>query len=116
VASNLVGNALKHGAHNEPIRVLATTDERSFELTVANEGKAIDPAVRQQLFQPFFRGNGRSNRGLGLGLYIASEIARAHGGDIDVASSKEETRFTLRIPRSGRPRSDIAFHPYPGGP
>jgi signal transduction histidine kinase len=39
-----------------------------------------------------------SNQGLGLGLYIASEIARVHGGKIEVASSKEETRFTLRIP------------------
>ncbi len=63
------------------------------------EGEPIDEIVAQQLFQPFFRGKGRSsNQGLGLGLYIASEIARAHGGKIDVASSKEETRFTLHIP------------------
>ena len=55
--------------------------------------------VAQQLFQPFFRGNGRSsNQGLGLGLYIASEIARAHGGKIEVVSSKDDTRFTLHIP------------------
>jgi signal transduction histidine kinase len=99
IASNLVANALRHGASHQPIRVQATTNERSFELAVANEGEAIDPGVMRQLFQPFFRGNGRSNQGLGLGLYIASEIARAHGGNIEVASSKEETRFTLRILR-----------------
>ena len=99
VASNLVANAAKHGAPNGPIRVSASTDEKGFELTVANEGEPIDEIVAQQLFQPFFRGNAHSsNQGLGLGLYIASEIARAHGGKITVASSKEETRFTLHIP------------------
>ena len=75
----------------------ASTDEKGFGLT-SNEGEPIDE-ISQQLFQPFFRGKVRSsNQGLGLGLYIASEIARAHGGKIDVASSKEETRFTLHIP------------------
>lgn len=99
IASNLVANAMKHGASGRPIRVWASTDEKGFALTVANEGEPIDAVVAKQLFQPFFRGNGRSaNQGLGLGLYIASEIARAHGGKIEVASSKEETRFTLRIP------------------
>jgi signal transduction histidine kinase len=101
VASNLVANALKHGSPNHPVRVLATTDERRFELAVVNAGEPIDPAVIRKLFLPFFRGNGRSsNQGLGLGLYIASEIARAHGGQIEVASSADETRFTLHIPRT----------------
>jgi signal transduction histidine kinase len=99
IASNLVANAMRHGASGRPIHVWASTDEKGFALTVANEGDPIDAVVAKQLFQPFFRGNGRSaNQGLGLGLYIASEIARAHGGKIEVASSKEETRFTLRIP------------------
>jgi phosphoserine phosphatase RsbU/P len=99
ITSNLVANAMKHGAPSRPIRVWASTDEKGFELTVANEGDPIDDVLARQLFQPFFRGNGRSsNQGLGLGLYIASEIARAHGGKINVVSSKEETRFTLHIP------------------
>jgi phosphoserine phosphatase RsbU/P len=89
--------------------VRASTNERGLELTVANEGDAIEPLVMRQLFQPFFRGDGRSsNQGLGLGLYIASEIARAHGGEIKVDSSKNETRFTLHIPKTdiqlARPR------------
>ena len=101
VASNLIANALKHGAPNRPVRVRASTDEHGLELIVANEGDPIDPAIMRQLFQPFFRGNGRSSsQGLGLGLYIAFEIARAHGGSLDVASSRDETRFTLRIPRA----------------
>src|ERR1700689_4290946 len=100
IASNLVANAVKHGAPSKPIRVWASTNEKGFELAVANEGDPIDEIVAQQLFQPLFRGNGgsSSNQGLGLGLYIASEIARAHGGKIEDASSKKETRLTLHIP------------------
>jgi phosphoserine phosphatase RsbU/P len=53
----------------------------------------------ERLFQPFFRGELRpSLQGLGLGLYIASEIATAHGGTLTVSSTAAETRFTLRIP------------------
>lgn len=97
--SNLVGNALKHGAPNGRVRISASTDERGFELAVANEGDPIEPAVMGRLFMPFYRTAQQSTQGLGLGLYIASEIARAHGGKLGVASSNEETRFTLRIPR-----------------
>jgi sigma-B regulation protein RsbU (phosphoserine phosphatase) len=53
----------------------------------------------KRLFQPFFRGEMRSSlQGLGLGLHIASEIAKAHGGAIEVASTSQETRFTFRMP------------------
>ena len=101
VASNLIANALKHGAPNRPVRVRASTNESGLELAVSNQGEPIDPVVIRQLFLPFFRGNGRSsNEGLGLGLYIASEIARAHGGNLVVASSNDETRFALHIPRT----------------
>ena len=101
VVSNLVANAVKHGAPTRPIRVKASTNVKAFELEVSNQGDPIHSALMRQLFQPFFRGNGKSsNQGLGLGLYIASEIARTHGGGIDVASSKDETRFTLHILRT----------------
>jgi sigma-B regulation protein RsbU (phosphoserine phosphatase) len=51
------------------------------------------------LFQPFTRGAVRpSQQGLGLGLFIASEVARAHGGTLGVESSPTETRFTFRMP------------------
>ena len=72
-----------------------------FELSVANEGKPIAPADVPRLFQPFYRGVGRPSRhGLGLGLYIAHEIAGAHGGTLEVASSLEVTRFTFCMPKS----------------
>jgi signal transduction histidine kinase len=97
--SNLVGNALTHGAPDQPVRVRAVTTGGQFLLSVSNQGEAISPEAMEQLFQPFFRGEGQGpTDGLGLGLYIASEIAKAHGGALDVASSPEETRFTFLMP------------------
>jgi len=99
MASNLLGNAITHGAINEPIRVNATTHDGFFELRIANGGPPIPDAAMAKLFQPFFRGEVRpSQQGLGLGLHIASEIARAHGGKIDVASTSVETCFTFTMP------------------
>ncbi|WP_211314050.1 GAF domain-containing sensor histidine kinase [Humitalea rosea] len=98
--SNLLANALVHGAPEAPIRVSATTQGNMLELSVASGGDPIPPAVLERLFQPFFRG-GSSQNGLGLGLFIASEIARAHGGVIEVASDPAETRFTFRMPLDG---------------
>ena len=97
--SNLLGNALNYGAPNQPVRVGAKSSEGRFELFVANGGVPISNAAMNRLFQPFVRGEGRSlQQGLGLGLYIASEIARAHGGELRATSTPEETRFTLKIP------------------
>src|ERR1700681_3180290 len=97
--SNLLGNAVTHGAADRPIRVRATTQDGKLELSVANAGEPIPSEAMERLFQPFYRlAEQGSQQGLGLGLYIASEIARAHGGRIDVTSSPEETRFTFRMP------------------
>ena len=97
--SNLLGNAVTHGAAERPIRVHATTQDGKFELSVANAGEPIPSEAMERLFQPFYRlAEQGSQQGLGLGLYIASEIARAHGGRIDVTSSPAETRFTFRMP------------------
>ena len=99
VLSNLLGNALAHGTADAPIQVAVRTDADGLTLEVANAGAPIPPAAMERLFQPFYRGHVRpSLQGLGLGLYIAAQIARAHGGDLTVASSNAETRFTLRIP------------------
>jgi sigma-B regulation protein RsbU (phosphoserine phosphatase) len=96
--SNLLGNALTHGAEGEPVTVVAKTEEQ-FEVAVCNKGSPIPPDAMERLFAPFSRGEVRpSQQGLGLGLYIASEIAKAHGGTIDVTSTPEMTCFTLRVP------------------
>ena len=69
-------------------------------LQVANAGEPISDALMEKLFQPFHRGDANPHMGgLGLGLYIASEISRAHGGTISVASDEAETRFTFAMPR-----------------
>jgi signal transduction histidine kinase len=96
--SNLLSNALTHGAPGSPVWVRATA-AAGFELSVANLGSPIAPDSLARLFQPFARGGDQSStQGLGLGLYIASEIARAHGGSLDAVSTEAETRFTFRMP------------------
>jgi PAS domain S-box-containing protein len=97
--SNLLGNAFVYGAPDTPIQVHGRAARGQFTLSVTNFGKAIEPSALERLFQPFFRGSVRDTReGLGLGLYICSEIAKAHGGTIDVASENGTTRFSLRMP------------------
>jgi sigma-B regulation protein RsbU (phosphoserine phosphatase) len=97
--SNILSNAVKYGAADRPIVVHAVAGQKLFELSVANAGDPIPPEAMERLFAPFSRGEVRpSQQGLGLGLYIASQIAQAHGGQIDVASNREETRFTFRMP------------------
>jgi sigma-B regulation protein RsbU (phosphoserine phosphatase) len=98
--SNLVANALTHGAESGTVGVRAVLDGNDLVLTVSNAGEPIPPDALQRLFQPFTREDFRpSQQGLGLGLYIAFEIARAHGGKLEVTSTTEETRFTFRMPR-----------------
>ncbi len=97
--SNLLGNAVTHGSADQPIRVYASTRGNVFELSVANAGEPIPQDTIEHLFKPFFRASASSpQEGLGLGLYIAAEIARAHGGTLVATSSPKETRFTFRMP------------------
>jgi signal transduction histidine kinase len=104
VASNLIVNALVHGSADAPVSVAASTSAGALCLTVSNAGTPIAPSVLERLFQPFWRGE-RSSKvdGLGLGLYIASEIARAHEGSLTVDSTPARTVFTLTIPRGTAP-------------
>jgi signal transduction histidine kinase len=97
--SNLLGNAIAYGDPERPIQIDGRTGGKLLELSVANAGKPIPSNMIDKLFDPFTRGDVTSNRqGLGLGLYIASEIAKAHGGTLSVTSSVEETRFTFTMP------------------
>jgi sigma-B regulation protein RsbU (phosphoserine phosphatase) len=99
LVSNLVGNALSHGASNEPVRVRSATENGLFRVSVANGGEPIPESAMEKLFEPFFRGEVRASRqGLGLGLHIASQIAKAHEGKLTVTSTPEETRFTFEMP------------------
>jgi signal transduction histidine kinase len=96
--SNLLINALMHGTPEGAIRVESMMEGDVYELSVSNQGAPIPQDVRANLFKPFFRASHKQRReGLGLGLYIASEIARAHGGSLSLTSSEEETRFVFRL-------------------
>jgi signal transduction histidine kinase len=101
--SNLLANAVAHGDPQTPIEVIVGDIGGMLEMAVVNGGAAIPEDVRPGLFQPFHRGRRPGGRdGLGLGLYIASEIAKAHGGALTVTSDARETRFVFRMP-SGSP-------------
>lgn len=98
VVSNLVGNALKHT--REPrVEVRIEGTDAEVIVSVHNGGPAIAQDVVPRLFEPFRRGN-TGAEGLGLGLYIVREIARAHGGGVLVTSTAEEgTTFSVTLPR-----------------
>jgi signal transduction histidine kinase len=100
VASNLIGNALKHGAPEGTVKVSAQAEESDLVLNVWNAGEPISPENLDKICEPFWRQSSTGNReGLGLGLYICSEIVRAHGGTLSVTSSHESgTSFTARLP------------------
>jgi signal transduction histidine kinase len=103
--SNLLSNALAHGKADSLVKVQAVSGDGEFRLSVANAGKKIPTAAMERLFQPFSRGEVKPGKqGLGLGLYIASEIAAAHGGTLAVISTSEETVFTLLMP-SNQPQN-----------
>ncbi len=109
VLSNLVGNAVTHG--EGAIRVTGSDAGDHVVMTVQNQGAAIPAAMISTLFDPFSKaprdGNGthRASDGLGLGLFIASEIVHAHGGTISVSSVQGDgTTFTTRWPRKVPPR------------
>jgi signal transduction histidine kinase len=105
VASNLVSNAVDHGDPDTPVVVELEGGEDEVVLRVRNQGPPVPPEVLAHLFEPFSRGPDEKSRkasGLGLGLYIAREIVRGHGGEI-AARSADETVVTVRLPRGAAP-------------
>lgn len=99
--SNLVHNAVVHGAPSSPIRVRGILKNGEIIVSVANSGTPIPPSKIDRIFEPFNAlETRRPKERLGLGLYIASEISRAHGGTLSVSSSTEETCFTFTAPAS----------------
>jgi signal transduction histidine kinase len=101
VVSNLLGNALQHGARDEAVLVrLDGTAAAAIALTVENGGE-IAPDALPHLFEAFVRGGaGRSREdGLGLGLYITQQIAVAHGGGVSARSEGGRTSIAVSLPR-----------------
>jgi PAS domain S-box-containing protein len=117
VLSNLVANALQHGDAGGEVAVsLDGADPARVALVVQNRG-AIPADLLPVLFDPFRgtrepRRDASSSQGLGLGLYVARQIALAHGGELDVGVDGGGTTFTLALPRSAadvsRAQQDLA--------
>jgi signal transduction histidine kinase len=100
---NLVSNAIKHGAPDRPVLVDLRGEPSAALLEVSNSGR-IDSSEIRELFDPLRKGrtdgeSGEAREGLGLGLFIVREIARAHGGDVEACCEGERTTFAVRLPR-----------------
>jgi signal transduction histidine kinase len=108
VISNLVSNAIDHGAIDQPVRVALHGSDDVVTAEVENHGDPFPPEVLAHLFEPFSRppeAKQRKGSGLGLGLFISREIVRGHGGDIEARSDDGRTVITVRLPRLSTPRA-----------
>jgi phosphoserine phosphatase RsbU/P len=103
LVGNLVSNAITYGRADAPVTVSSTIDTDNFSIAVHNFGVPIAPAALPRLFEPMTRGapTHGSKRSVGLGLFIVSQVAKAHGGKTEVSSSAETgTTFTVSFPRA----------------
>jgi signal transduction histidine kinase len=107
VLSNLLGNAVQHGGGTGPVELSARGEGSHVRLAIRNGGPPIPPDAMPTIFDPLVRVSSPESQkkrrcgSIGLGLYIAREVAIAHGGDIDVKSSEEGgTVFTVCLPRN----------------
>ncbi len=113
--SNVIANALAHGEAGSTVAVRATGGSRDIVVEVKNPG-AIPPERMATLFEPFRREPRHTHSsGLGLGLFIAQQIALAHGGDIAVASGPATgTAVTIRLPRGAEATTERLGYPATG--
>jgi signal transduction histidine kinase len=104
VLTNLIGNAVHHGAAGRPVRVEARGLPAEVRIAIHNEGPFIPPDRLARLFDGMERARRHASRDkhhLGLGLYIVERVVTAHGGSIEVTSTAEQgTTFTVCLPRS----------------
>ena len=101
---NLLANAFQHGPPDGAVSLSTRGGDQEVLIDVHNDGDPIPEEDRVRLFEPFQRGTqsgGRSDRSVGLGLFIANEIAKSHGGSIEVRSTaRDGTTFSVRLPRT----------------
>ncbi len=108
---NLIGNAVKYTPEGGEVLVSCTAEDRWIRIEVQDNGPGIPEEEHEKVFEKFYRGDATRDseqRGNGLGLAFSREIARLHGGDIDVDSTVGQgSSFTLRLPVGGQSRSGI---------
>ncbi|GAA5207860.1 sensor histidine kinase [Microbacterium kyungheense] len=109
VVTNLLANARTHTPAGTVVTVRVARDAGDAVLTVHDDGPGIDPAIKDELFERFARGDrsrARHTGGTGLGLSIARAIVDAHGGSIQVRSAPGDTTFEVRLPT--RPADEVS--------
>jgi two-component system sensor histidine kinase/response regulator len=119
IISNLVSNAGQHGRPEGVLAVRLDGGHPDAVTMVIHNGGAIPESLLPNLFDPFRGSRQRpdASRGLGLGLFIVKEIARAHGGAVEVRSSAQDgTTFTVRLPRRTSRSRAFDTTPVNGGP
>jgi signal transduction histidine kinase len=117
VLSNLVRNAVQHGGATDLITLAAEDNGSEVLLEVHNGGPPIPEGVQATMFEPMVRhaGDDHKTTGLGLGLYIASQIVLAHGGSLNVKSTEADgTTFAVRLPRRVSKGGTSSSLPTPG--
>jgi PAS domain S-box-containing protein len=100
--SNIAGNAVEYATPGTPVLIHVRGDGAAVVAEITNQGDAIPADLLPVIFKPFRRAKGNEGNtvNLGLGLYVAAEVVRSHGGTLDVRSSDAITTFTLRLPRT----------------
>lgn len=103
VLRNLISNAIKYGTPDSPIRTVVVGEAAGVRFEVTNSGPTIEQSALGEIFDPLKRGSAaepfHADGGLGLGLFIVREVARAHGGEVAVRSAEGVTVFDVRLPR-----------------
>lgn len=101
---NLVDNAAKHTPSGSPIEVRAARESAAAIVEVLDRGPGLPPGPPEQVFEKFFRGSGKRDGGVGLGLAVCRAVALAHGGSIEAAPRPGGGAcFRVRLPDRGTP-------------
>jgi signal transduction histidine kinase len=104
ILRNLVSNAIAYGTAGMPVQVRLRGTARDVWIEVTNDGP-MDPSEVRGIFDPLSRGLPQQRghdapQGLGLGLFIVREIARAHDGEVEARCDAQRTTFAVRLPRA----------------
>jgi signal transduction histidine kinase len=100
IVGNLVSNVEKYGAGGKHLELTSRHRGEQVEITVADRGPGLPPRERQRIFEPFYRVNDALTGGVGgtgIGLAISRDLARLHGGDLQLEPSQAGASFRLTL-------------------